>query len=266
MFVFLQVSLPRSYTLPREFKYYRRNKGRKVKNEHFIASTNSSDGDVDSGDDNESERLSNLSSSSQRRVKNATPCTNLQPNGHHVPSLQQQQQQLLQQPLPRQRLNNLNKGMPQPPISASMALMYAGPGGPGGSPSGTMLLTNGQAIPAGNVSRQTLNATPQNLHQPPLPHVPIGLANGYNLTGAGDRSSPALPALLSGSDGSPVGMVGKPGAVHSFDLISGVEGAAGAALPPYHPGGGAAGGNGARPTRFRMYGTKNGMVRHETKL
>uniref|UniRef100_A0A182XEC7 XK-related protein n=1 Tax=Anopheles quadriannulatus TaxID=34691 RepID=A0A182XEC7_ANOQN len=261
-----QVSLPRSYTLPREFKYYRRNKGRKVKNEHFIASTNSSDGDVDSGDDNESERLSNLSSSSQRRVKNATPCTNLQPNGHHVPSLQQQQQQLLQQPLPRQRLNNLNKGMPQPPISASMALMYAGPGGPGGSPSGTMLLTNGQAIPAGNVSRQTLNATPQNLHQPPLPHVPIGLANGYNLTGAGDRSSPALPALLSGSDGSPVGMVGKPGAVHSFDLISGVEGAAGAALPPYHPGGGAAGGNGARPTRFRMYGTKNGMVRHETKL
>lgn len=41
-----QVSLPRSYTLPREFKYYRRNKVRKViKNEHFIASTNSSDGE-----------------------------------------------------------------------------------------------------------------------------------------------------------------------------------------------------------------------------
>lgn len=40
-----QVSLPRSYTLPREFKYYRRNKGRKlIKNEHFINSTNSSDG------------------------------------------------------------------------------------------------------------------------------------------------------------------------------------------------------------------------------
>lgn len=40
-----QVSLPRSYTLPREFKYYRRNKARKfVKNENFIASTNSSDG------------------------------------------------------------------------------------------------------------------------------------------------------------------------------------------------------------------------------
>lgn len=57
-----QVSLPRSYTLPREFKYYRRNKGRKLyKNEHFITSTNSSDGDVDSGDDNESERHSNSS-------------------------------------------------------------------------------------------------------------------------------------------------------------------------------------------------------------
>ncbi|XP_055372293.1 uncharacterized protein LOC129606176 [Condylostylus longicornis] len=45
-----QVSLPRSYTLPREFKYYRRNKGH-----NFVTSTNSSDGDVDSGDDNESE-------------------------------------------------------------------------------------------------------------------------------------------------------------------------------------------------------------------
>lgn len=42
---FYKVSLPRSYTLPREFKYYRRNKGRKlIKNEHFITSTNSSDG------------------------------------------------------------------------------------------------------------------------------------------------------------------------------------------------------------------------------
>uniref|UniRef100_A0A182MRU4 XK-related protein n=1 Tax=Anopheles culicifacies TaxID=139723 RepID=A0A182MRU4_9DIPT len=253
-----QVSLPRSYTLPREFKYYRRNKGRKVKNEHFIASTNSSDGDVDSGDDNESERLSNLSSSSQRRVKNATPCTNLT-NGHHGPVLQQQQQQShhLQQPLPRQRLNNLNKSVAQtqPPISsASMALMYAG--GSGGSPSGTLLLANGQTIPPVNSCRQTLNATPQNLHQQ-LPHASVPLANGYNLTGGGDRSSPAMPALLSGSDGSPVGLVSKPGAVHSFDLISGVE-AVGAGLPPYHPG---SAGNGAvtRPTRFRMYGTKNGM-------
>lgn len=39
------MSLPRSYTLPREYKYYRRNKTRKlIKNEHFIISTNSSDG------------------------------------------------------------------------------------------------------------------------------------------------------------------------------------------------------------------------------
>ncbi len=39
------MSLPRSYTLPREYKYYRRNKPRKlIKNEHFITSTNSSDG------------------------------------------------------------------------------------------------------------------------------------------------------------------------------------------------------------------------------
>lgn len=44
-----QVSLPRSYTLPREFKYYRR--GRIRKPVRTIASTNSSDGDVDSADD-----------------------------------------------------------------------------------------------------------------------------------------------------------------------------------------------------------------------
>lgn len=37
------MSLPRSYTLPREFKFNR--EGRKIiKNEHFVASTNSSDG------------------------------------------------------------------------------------------------------------------------------------------------------------------------------------------------------------------------------
>ena len=40
-----QISLPRSYTLPREFKYYRRPKSRKaIRSEHFVASTNSSDG------------------------------------------------------------------------------------------------------------------------------------------------------------------------------------------------------------------------------
>ncbi|VEN34203.1 unnamed protein product [Callosobruchus maculatus] len=44
-----QVSLPRSYTLPREFKYYRRQRvGRPIQ---MLASTNSSDGDVDSADD-----------------------------------------------------------------------------------------------------------------------------------------------------------------------------------------------------------------------
>lgn len=44
-----QLSLPRSYTLPREFKYYRRQRaGRSIQP---VASTNSSDGDVDSADD-----------------------------------------------------------------------------------------------------------------------------------------------------------------------------------------------------------------------
>lgn len=47
-----QISLPRSYTLPREFKYYRKPRVRKtIRTDHFVTSTNSSDGDVDSGDD-----------------------------------------------------------------------------------------------------------------------------------------------------------------------------------------------------------------------
>lgn len=63
--------MPRSYTLPREFKYYRRNKNRKIiKNERFITSTNSSDGDVDSGDDNESTNYSNLSGGSKQLCHN----------------------------------------------------------------------------------------------------------------------------------------------------------------------------------------------------
>lgn len=49
-----QISLPRSYTLPREFRYYRRPRPRKpVRTEHFVPSNNSSDGDVDSAEDNE---------------------------------------------------------------------------------------------------------------------------------------------------------------------------------------------------------------------
>ncbi|XP_065167272.1 XK-related protein 7-like [Atheta coriaria] len=46
-----QLSLPRSYTLPREFKYYRRGKTRRPVRQ--VASTNSSDGDVDSAEDEE---------------------------------------------------------------------------------------------------------------------------------------------------------------------------------------------------------------------
>ncbi|CAG7785204.1 unnamed protein product [Allacma fusca] len=45
-----QMSLPRSYTLPREFKYKRKLR-KPVKTEHFLPSTNSSDGDVDSGEE-----------------------------------------------------------------------------------------------------------------------------------------------------------------------------------------------------------------------
>lgn len=55
-----QISLPRSYTLPREFRYYRRHKVRKpVRQDHFAASNNSSDGDVDSVDDNDMDPIPN---------------------------------------------------------------------------------------------------------------------------------------------------------------------------------------------------------------
>ncbi|KAL0276641.1 UNVERIFIED_CONTAM: hypothetical protein PYX00_004171 [Menopon gallinae] len=58
-----QVSLPRSYTLPREFKYYKAKKNLRV--QHFIRSTNSSDGDVDSAD----ESTTQDSPIARRRVK-----------------------------------------------------------------------------------------------------------------------------------------------------------------------------------------------------
>ncbi|RVE46350.1 hypothetical protein evm_008973 [Chilo suppressalis] len=56
-----QISLPRSYTLPREFRYWRRRP--RLRDTH-VPSNNSSDGDVDSAD-NESDRRSNCSASPQ---------------------------------------------------------------------------------------------------------------------------------------------------------------------------------------------------------
>lgn len=104
------MSLPRSYTLPREFKFNRQ--GRKViKNEHFVASTNSSDGefeaykvtqlavfcfilsgDVDSCDDNEfededdkmpiSQRMRNRRTNNlnKNRLHSNSPFNNINPN------------------------------------------------------------------------------------------------------------------------------------------------------------------------------------------
>uniref|UniRef100_A0A336LEL1 XK-related protein n=1 Tax=Culicoides sonorensis TaxID=179676 RepID=A0A336LEL1_CULSO len=87
-----QISLPRSYTLPREFKYYRKNKRQKpLKNN--IQSTNSSDGDVDSCDDNDSvhhlstsqiSRNVNNYSNSNKTTRQVTNFDLL--NGHAVPS------------------------------------------------------------------------------------------------------------------------------------------------------------------------------------
>lgn len=106
-----QISLPRSYTLPREFKYYRKNRRQKpLKNN--IQSTNSSDGksfvtgshailfltlliilgDVDSCDENDSEDdVRNLSASQPHRNLNNYSTTRQVTNfdllnGHAVPS------------------------------------------------------------------------------------------------------------------------------------------------------------------------------------
>lgn len=55
-----QLSLPRSYTLPREFKYHRRGGGPPSRRPlTAVASTNSSDGDVDSAGDDESDSCYN---------------------------------------------------------------------------------------------------------------------------------------------------------------------------------------------------------------
>ncbi|KAM3961352.1 uncharacterized protein ACR2FA_004469 [Aphomia sociella] len=56
-----QISLPRSYTLPREFRYWRRRP--RLRDAH-VPSNNSSDGDVDSAD-NDSDHRSNCSAASQ---------------------------------------------------------------------------------------------------------------------------------------------------------------------------------------------------------
>ncbi|KAL4716499.1 hypothetical protein ACJJTC_015927 [Scirpophaga incertulas] len=62
-----QISLPRSYTLPREFRYWRRRP--RLRDAH-VPSNNSSDGDVDSAD-NDSDRRSNYSESSQAQAQAA---------------------------------------------------------------------------------------------------------------------------------------------------------------------------------------------------
>lgn len=77
-------------------------------------------------------------------------------------------------------------------------------------------------------SRQVLNATPQSMH----------MVNGYDSN------------LMANSVKQ----------VHSLDLINGVDSAVGGG-----PNSGPVSYN-SRPMRLRMYNTKNGMVRHETKL
>ncbi|XP_068625122.1 uncharacterized protein [Battus philenor] len=77
-----QISLPRSYTLPREFRYWRRRP--RLRDAH-VPSNNSSDGDVDSGD-NDSSRQSDCSGTSQPQIARAVERRPRRPNvARHKP-------------------------------------------------------------------------------------------------------------------------------------------------------------------------------------
>ncbi|XP_049880321.1 uncharacterized protein LOC126376817 [Pectinophora gossypiella] len=83
-----QISLPRSYTLPREFRYWRR----RPRLRDHAPSNNSSDGDVDSGD-NESDRQWAGSASSQ-----------LASHAHDLPSDERRPRKLHHAPKPETKL------------------------------------------------------------------------------------------------------------------------------------------------------------------
>lgn len=244
--------MPRSYTLPREFKYYRRNKGRKfIKNERFIMSTNSSDGDVDSGDDNESG--SSTQQPHQQQQQPLSPhCLRLQ-----SPSMSKNGSQQASA-----TSNQVSSARNQFPISISattspvtVSNMHGGVGGPS-KPANSLMnnlnLTNDTSnVNTGNCTRSA-SASPNIALNVPnyFQRIPNGpqqqqQQQHYLQTAARNRlnfnASPSIDCnLMNGT----------------LDLISGVENGGNAAIAAMN-----------RRMRLRGYGNqKNGMVRHETKL
>lgn len=227
-----QVSLPRSYTLPREFKYYRRNKGRKfIKNERFVMSTNSSDGDVDSGDDNESGRCSNISGGSQQhclRLQSPTVAKNV--------------------PMQTAATNQVSNARNQFPISISATTSPVTVSNIHGASNSANSLMNNLNLTNDAVNASTGNCTRSASASPNIalnvPNYFNRIPNGHYLQQAGRNRM-----NLNGSPSIDCNMMSG-----TLDLISGVENTAAIAAMN-------------RRMRLRGYANqKNGMVRHETKL
>lgn len=233
-----QISLPRSYTLPREFKYYRRNKGRKfIKNERFIMSTNSSDGDVDSGDDNESGRCSNISDGSQQQQQQQH-CLRLQ-----SPSMAKNG------PMQATPSNQVSSARNQFPISISATTSPVtvsnihGASAPSNSLMNNLNLTNDASNSnPGNCTRSA-SASPNIALN--VPNYFNRIPNGHYLQQAGRNR------MLNGSPSIDCNMMSG-----TLDLISGTVENTSAIAAAMN-----------RRMRLRGYANqKNGMVRHETKL
>lgn len=195
-------------------------------------STNSSDGDVDSAEDNESGRCSNISGGSQQQQH----CHRLQ-----SPTVGKNS------PLQTAPLNQVSNARNQFPISISATTspvtvtnIHSGPSNP---LMNNLNLTNDASnANTGNCTRSA-SASPNIALN--VPNYFNRIPNGHYLQQAGRNRM-----NLNGSPSIDCNMMSG-----TFDLISGVEntGAIAAAMN--------------RRMRLRGYGNqKNGMVRHETKL
>ncbi|XP_050673087.1 uncharacterized protein LOC126970973 isoform X2 [Leptidea sinapis] len=89
-----QISLPRSYTLPREFRYWRRRP--RLRDAH-LPSNNSSDGDVDSCD-NDSDSRSKCSASSQRQPPTYEAFSHRHDASHDRPPADRKHRRALRKP------------------------------------------------------------------------------------------------------------------------------------------------------------------------
>lgn len=225
--------------MPREFKYYRRNKGRKfIKNERFVLSTNSSDGDVDSGDDNESGRCSNISGTSQQH------CLRLQsPKMTVGKSSPLQTATTSKGAVASSQVSNARNQFPIS-ISATTSPVTVSTNIHGVSSSANSLMNNlnlTNDVNAGNCTRSA-SASPNIALN--VPNYFNRLPNGHYLQQANRNRM-----NLNGSPSIDCNMMNG-----TLDLISGVENPAAIAAMN-------------RRMRFRGYGNqKSGMVRHETKL